>query len=800
MKKRYIFMAFALFIAVLNWSAAGVSADEKDRFEISIQSGLNGKVQAEKGFSVTITITNNGDDFTGDLVVTIPQDYDSVANLVIPVELAGGATKDLSFPVSSLDRGFFRNHSPGADMQQIRLFEGDWKDGNTVEINPNLKISPSFFPPTDLVIGVLNRDPDALNYFKLIDSSVVIALDGKDLPESAVGFEVLDTLVINDFAVAKLPNEVQAAIKEWVRRGGQLVIGGTAGMTQKLGALTEILPYAVDGQTSIHELPEISKAGGTPLKLTKFPLMIGQVKDGADIAYNNGKWPVVVTKNTGTGTISQYNFDLSSPVFSEWKGIEHFWKNELDQQVSSGPIMVSSNFVNQQLRRLSSYFASVTKLPFTGLLTLLLLYIVILVPIIYFLLKRFDKREWSWIAVPVIALLFSIGLFVYGAKDRLGPIKTNAVSIMSLDERGVGSGQGTVSLLSQGSGDYTIGIKNNTRVFPIRNNGPFGGSLSSIPTIHAKAETTEVQFRNVEFWTPRSLSVQLPVKKYGGFETDLTYQGSKLTGEITNRSTYDYQKITLFSGSNDYSIGSLKAGESKSISLNVGKGTLFQAPLPGMIMSKYRQAWSSNLTAQDRKERKRSHMIEAAVRSGQFDFDSAILLGFTDTPIYDVKVNGGKTDQSSFSLVMQPISVQIGQGEQVRFDTEIRSPKLVAINGHIRFNPIFDGAESFGASKGTYELRYPLPDSLKNHDFTLESVTVQLQTQDSIAFQIYNTESGKFEKLKGHEVFEFNKQPNQYVDSGEIKIRVIVSQKQGSRPDESIQIPEVRIKGVTKND
>ncbi|HEX7065911.1 MAG TPA: hypothetical protein VF199_12655 [Bacillales bacterium] len=798
MKKRYILMVFALFLAVLNWPA-GVSADEGGRFEINVQSGLNGQVQAEKGFSVTITITNHGDDFSGELVVTIPQDYESVANLVIPVELAADATKEFTFPVSGLERGFFQTHGPGADMQQIRLFEGDWKNGSQMDINPNLEISPSFFSPSDVVMGILDRDSDSLNYFKLIDSSVVIALDAQDLPGNAMGLEVLDTLVINDFAVAKLPDEVQAAIKEWVRRGGHLVIGGTAGMTQKLGSLTEILPYSVNGQTYIDELPEISKAGGAPLKLAKFPLVTGQVKDGAEVVYKKGKWPVVVNKKAGTGTISQYNFDLGNPVFSEWKGIEHFWENELGQQVSSGPIRISNNFVGQQLRRLSSFFASVTKLPFTGLLTLLSVYIIIIIPVIYFLLKRFDRREWSWIAVPVFALIFSIGLFVYGAKDRLGAIKTNAVSIISLGENGIGSGQGTLSMLSQGSGDYTVSVGKGSHVFPIQPRGPFGGSLSSIPTLHRKAETVEVHFGNVEFWSPRSLSVQLPVQNYGGFEADLVYKGSKLTGEIRNRSNYDFQKITLFSGMNDYLIGPLKAGESKSISLNVGKGTLFQAPLPGMIMSKYRQSWSPNLTAQDRKERKRSHMIEAAVRSGQFDFDSAVLLGFTKTSLYDVKVNGGKTDQSSLSLLMQPISVHIGQGEKVSFDTEIRSPKLLAINGHIRFNPIFDGAESFGASGGTYELRYPLPDSLTNHSYTLNYVTVQLQTQEAIAFQIYNEKTGKFEKLKDHEVFEFDKHPKNYVDKGNIRIRVIVSQ-QGSRPEESIQIPEVRIKGATKHD
>ncbi|HET7581070.1 MAG TPA: hypothetical protein VFK33_17460, partial [Bacillales bacterium] len=278
------------------------------------------------------------------------------------------------------------------------------------------------------------------------------------------------------------------------------------------------------------------------------------------------------------------------------------------------------------------------------------------------------------------------------------------------------------------------------------------------------------------------------------------YKGNELTGKITNRSSYDFHRITLVSGMDSYSIGSLKAGETKSVSLTAGKGTLFRAPTPGTMMSMFQQGWSPNPTAQDRTKQKRSQMIETAVRREAFDYDSPVLFAFTEAPLYPVKVNGDKSDQNSLSLFLQPVSIHLAKGSNVSFNTAVKTPKLVAVKGRIRFNPIRDGGDSFGATKGTYDLMYHLPKSLTDHSYTLKSITLQLSSQSHVGFQIYNATTSKFEKLGDDVVFEFNKHPEKYVDKGTIRIRVKKSQDKGGHVNKSIQIPRVNIKGVTKHD
>lgn len=800
MRRRYILSLLVLLLIGFTWPGGALAAGG-DRFNIDVQSGLKGKVQEGKGFPVTVTVQNNGKDFSGDLLVTIPKNFESVGKLVIPIDLAAGATKKFTFSVPGMVQGYFSNGNPGQNQQQFHLYEGSWKSGDEVKVDPKLKIHPSYLPQDDAVIGVLSSDPDALNYFKLTNvngrSASVIALDGKDLPHDATGLEVLDVLVINDFAVSGLPKEVRKAIKGWVDDGGNLIVGSTPGMAQQLGSLTKWLPFAVKGEKTVSALPEFEKVGKTPLSAKHFNIMTGKVKDSADVVEKHGKNPLVVREDVGEGTISQYNFDLANPAFSDWKGVGRWWHHSLGQlsiqhSNPNDPYMDPAS----QLSQVSSAFQSVAKLPLTGLLLLLIAYLIIVVPVMYFLLKRLDRREWSWVAVPVIAIICSIGLFAYGAKDRLGKIKTNAVSIVSVDENGMGSGVGSVSMLSHGSGDYTMSVNKDTDVFAVQSPGSYDASFANAPVLQHDAEDNKADFENVEFWSPRSLSVKLPAKDYGGFDTHFTFKDGKVTGEIKNRSSYDFAEITLFSGTQHYPLGALKAGETKPISFQVNSGQLFQAPAPSAIRALYHASGQSQQN--DQKRWVKLQMAESLMDGGSYSFDSPILVGYTESPLYTVKVKGGRTDQQSNSLFIQTTSVRLPKGENIRFHSEIKTPRLSALKGNIDFSEIPKGAGGFSASAGVYELKYKLPKSLQEHAYKLKGITIQLRSgQNNTGFQVFNAKTGKFEKLDKKVAFIFNKHPENYVDHGTIRIRV---KKSSGGSEDDIRIPQVVIEGVTQVD
>ena len=52
--------------------------------------------------------------------------------------------------------------------------------------------------------------------------------------------------------------------------------------------------------------------------------------------------------------------------------------------------------------------------PIGGLLVLLFGYIVLIGPINYLVLRRLDRREWAWVTMPVLIVVFTVGAFGFG--------------------------------------------------------------------------------------------------------------------------------------------------------------------------------------------------------------------------------------------------------------------------------------------------------------------------------------------------------------------------------------------------
>ena len=56
--------------------------------------------------------------------------------------------------------------------------------------------------------------------------------------------------------------------------------------------------------------------------------------------------------------------------------------------------------------------------PIGGLIVLLFGYILLVGPVNYLVLRRLDRREWAWVTVPVLILVFTVGSFGIGGLLR----------------------------------------------------------------------------------------------------------------------------------------------------------------------------------------------------------------------------------------------------------------------------------------------------------------------------------------------------------------------------------------------
>ena len=70
---------------------------------------------------------------------------------------------------------------------------------------------------------------------------------------------------------------------------------------------------------------------------------------------------------------------------------------------------------DSQLVSAVSQLPSLALPPIGGLIALLGAYILLVGPVNYLVLKRLDRREWAWVTMPVLIVVFAVGAYAFGA-------------------------------------------------------------------------------------------------------------------------------------------------------------------------------------------------------------------------------------------------------------------------------------------------------------------------------------------------------------------------------------------------
>src|SRR3989304_2966027 len=81
--------------------------------------------------------------------------------------------------------------------------------------------------------------------------------------------------------------------------------------------------------------------------------------------------------------------------------------------------------------------------PVEQLLVLLVAYIVLIGPVNYLVLRRLDRREWAWLTMPLLIVVFSAGAFGLGRLLKGSDAVVNEIAIVR-GAAGAGSGLGPV--------------------------------------------------------------------------------------------------------------------------------------------------------------------------------------------------------------------------------------------------------------------------------------------------------------------------------------------------------------------
>ncbi|MEA3339544.1 MAG: hypothetical protein U9R15_06215, partial [Chloroflexota bacterium] len=246
------------------------------------------------------------------------------------------------------------------------------------------------------------------------ERAAVAHLNLETLPPDALGWEGLDVLILNDVDTTALDDERLRALETWVAHGGHLIVGGGAGAARTAAGVADLLPVTVGGVRAVDSLWALDDEGA-PLAAGPYAVTEAILRDGEIIIEQEGLI-LLARRDYGAGAVDFVAFDAGLNPFTRWGDNARFWESIVGVgTVGARGLAVRSGY---QAREAANAVPGIKLPSVLQILAFMLIYILLIGPVNYVILRKLDRRELAWLTIPVLIAGFTGCAYLTGFQIR----------------------------------------------------------------------------------------------------------------------------------------------------------------------------------------------------------------------------------------------------------------------------------------------------------------------------------------------------------------------------------------------
>ena len=539
--------------------------------EVSIHVGRSGcSIRYGRFAPAHLVLKNSGKDFEGIFRIYLEaQDANATDRTIVDkkVQIAAGETKEYTLlfsPCVSNGSGAFQT---ALCDTKGKLLEGNDLDKQIATANSSTGggyASYAGISEDNAGISYITNDNDNNLQGEMIQDWM--------LTDDARSLDLFDILVINQFDTTQLSEKQIAAINEWVRMGGTLILGTGAQPEKTLKAFSGALL-----QGSIGNVRKISTSYGVDLDVSDL-----QIDDMKPILSQDDTM-LVGQMDYGKGSVMVATFDLAGvkgKLADQLKSLFYLnmsmdRKTQLVNEASNqdSDLVYYDDMYGELSLKNGLWATEVNGLPNVVLYAVMLVfYAVFIGPILYSILRKRGKREWLWRLIPVSAVVCSVLVYLIGTGTRVKHPYINYLSQIDLSNKTVSTMQTNMLLTSPNNDPFDLEIPEKYVVPNQLREGYYYSSNTQSSHMDYKSrieyqdQKTILHMENLSAFDSLPFQQQQEVETQGRIEfTDMSLSRDALSGIVTNQSDYDLEQCTIVCNGDLLSLGDLKRGESISL-------------------------------------------------------------------------------------------------------------------------------------------------------------------------------------------------------------------------------------------
>lgn len=661
----------ASFAAAIGLASSAVVSEAANPVQMSVQVGYHGTVKLGEWMPVTVDITNSGPDIEGTLEIEGSTSSGGkggppggTAVYQVPLSLAAGASKHFQAYVSQ--------DFPGTIDSRV-------VQGGRVVASQQASVSATI---SGLLIGVLSDESSALDVAATIHpggvAPTVVHLAASDLSDSALVLRAFDVLAIDDFSTDTLTGGQRNALVDYVMQGGSLLLGTGGSWHKTLAGLpSAVVPMQVSGSAV---LPTANGLDG----LTGVEVATGTVGGGATTWLADGNRPLLIEQPEGAGLVAMATFDWAQGPVATWSGapallrqvvVRSTYGNINNAYATSSLTINKGGITNSVASRGGSLSQALGNVPALDLPAwwliggLVLVYVVLVGPANYFVLRAMGRRALAWVTVPIIALVASGGAYGASVVTKGTSVLANEISIVHVQpgwDRAYNEQYMGIVAPTRGDYDVALGTRPST-ISPIYY---FSGNVDpNAVAMRINTATDGITLPAMTAFTMRGFATE-GITAAPTVTGQAQLVGGQLKGTIKNTSSVDFTDGVVLAGNSYQKLGELPPNGTATFNLQPAVSSTFNGQ--PAFMQVYPNAFSccgqpsnSSSDAERQAEIRTSVLSTLPINS----FGPVPVAGnptvvlWTKQPFQQVTVNGGhpRTYVESAVVLTLPI-VEIGAG------------------------------------------------------------------------------------------------------------------------------------------
>jgi len=717
-----------------------------------------------------ITLANSGPAITAHVQVTYDNDSSG--------EVSDGA--DVKVPSASQKDVFLYLLPQSSVIHAVVTL----RPTNQTVLNKNFTLFCNL-PADNSLVGLLSDDPASLSLLKDLQVNEgfaqFIPLQLADLPDRPEGWGSLDSLIVSNIDTQALTSEQQHAMELWLVNGGRLIIAGGPNWQATNSGLQKFLPLDTTSTEPVSDLLSLQSYFQTASAPTGEALLnTGPLRSSAQAIVAQDGIPVIIQRPFGFGEVIYLAADLAAPPLRNWPDSKKMFGSLLATRPPRPP-WNSSRWDIPFSNGAASTLSNLNVPPALAVIGWLGLYILVIGPVNFLILKRLKRRTLAWLSIPMIAIIFS-GI-AYGLRTvYLGtrPVLNRVSVVQAWDGEGSAEVKSLIGLYSPSRARYTLLAKGGFFLYPYSGSPEYSNSTAQLESGSTLqwAEGTQMADLPVEIGGLRIVAAQgdvaaLPLSQ--NLVLEIQSGIPILQGKITNASTATFHNAVLVTPGGWRRLGELAPGSSSAIEIPLAPrqgGPEFYSLTSSDILNLDDVTNDRELTPEEiRQEDLLDSVLSPegnGVNRGNF---GVYLMGWLDQSLLPVSLQGKAFDSLDTTLYIAELTPSVQYGST---PWDIPTEAMVWESSNPEYSP-YDGLDQCQAGSYTLKFRPALPIKFS----TIRSLGVNIEAVspaaiDSLTASLWNVQTGDWQTIADLS-WGWNDVPNPasfVAPSGEVRLRI----------------------------